>query len=71
MNFQAANWKLNMATQHNALLPLPPTPPEEWECCGSECGDACIYALYQQEKQRYEEQLQSLLTQLPQENEHQ
>lgn len=42
------------------LLPLPPTPPADWECCGSECGDACIYVLYQKERERYEQQLRQL-----------
>lgn len=37
--------------------PTPPTPPEDWECCGSECGDACVYEIYAQEKQTYEEAL--------------
>lgn len=32
----------------------PPIPPEDWECCGSECGDACIHELYRQEKAQYD-----------------
>ena len=35
-----------------------PTPPEDWECCGSDCGDACVWALYYREKAAYDEQQQ-------------
>ena len=27
-----------------------PVRPESWECCGSECGDACIQTMYWAEK---------------------
>lgn len=37
-----------------------PTPPEEWECCGSECGDYCVYEIYRREKQAYDEQQKAL-----------
>lgn len=37
-----------------------PTPPEEWECCGSECGDYCVYEIYQREKQAYDAQQRAL-----------
>ncbi|MFB6349345.1 oxidoreductase-like domain-containing protein [Moraxella sp. ZJ142] len=37
------------------LLPQPDYP-EDWECCNSECGDACVYQLYQQDKQAYDAQ---------------
>lgn len=37
-----------------------PTPPEDWECCGSECGDYCIYEIYRREKQAYDAQQQQL-----------
>lgn len=38
----------------------PPTPPEDWECCGSECGDACIQTMYWAEKARYDAQQRKL-----------
>ncbi|MDO4998541.1 MAG: oxidoreductase-like domain-containing protein [Neisseria sp.] len=41
------------------LLPEP-TAPEDWECCGSECGDACIHTIYQTEKQAYQAQQKRL-----------
>ncbi|WP_080664926.1 oxidoreductase-like domain-containing protein [Kingella kingae] len=41
-------------TQKNNAERTPPTPPEDWECCGSECGDACIHELYHREKQEYD-----------------
>lgn len=37
------------------LLPEP-VKPEAWECCSSDCGDACIQTRYWQEKARYDEQ---------------
>lgn len=41
------------------LLPKP-IPPEDWECCGSECGDYCVYEIYRREKQAYDEQQSTL-----------
>lgn len=37
------------------LLPEP-VHPEEWECCGSECGEACIQTIYWKEKALYDAQ---------------
>ncbi|MDO1510719.1 MULTISPECIES: hypothetical protein [unclassified Neisseria] len=37
------------------LLPEP-VRPESWECCGSDCGDACIQTIYWNEKAKYDEQ---------------
>ncbi len=37
--------------------PTPPTPPEAWECCGSDCGEFCVYEMYAKDKQEYEEKL--------------
>ena len=31
-----------------------PVRPEDWECCGSECGDACTFEIYRREKAEYE-----------------
>ena len=43
-----------------AVLPDPflpdPVRPEDGECCGSECGDACIQTIYYQEKAAYDAQ---------------
>lgn len=33
-----------------------PEAPEDWECCGSECGDYCIYEIYRRERQAFDEQ---------------
>ena len=35
---------------------IPPTPPEEWECCGNDCGEACVYSIYNKAKAEYEQQ---------------
>lgn len=40
---------------NEVLLPKPEYP-ESWECCGSECGDFCVFEIYNQEKQAYDEQ---------------
>lgn len=41
------------------LLPKPEAPAD-WECCGSECGDACIQTIYLREKAAYEAQQKRL-----------
>ena len=33
-----------------------PVMPEDWECCGSECGDACVWQLYYRDKAAYDAQ---------------
>ncbi|MDO5356711.1 MAG: oxidoreductase-like domain-containing protein [Conchiformibius sp.] len=35
----------------------PPEPPQDWECCGSECGDACIFEIYRRELEAYRQRL--------------
>ncbi|MDO4433832.1 MAG: oxidoreductase-like domain-containing protein [Alysiella sp.] len=50
-----ATQKLDLAT-----LPPKPEPPEDWECCGSECGDACIYEIYRREKAAYDAAVRQL-----------
>ena len=37
------------------LLPEP-RRPEDWECCGSDCGDACVWELYYRDKAAYDAQ---------------
>lgn len=41
---------------------IPPEPvlPEDWECCGSECGDACIHEIYRREKAAYDAHIRTL-----------
>ncbi|MBQ9601534.1 MAG: hypothetical protein IJR46_05925 [Neisseriaceae bacterium] len=49
------------ATQNNNLtLPPKPEPPADWECCGSECGDACIFEIYRREKQAYDDAVKAI-----------
>ncbi len=52
------------------LLPEP-TRPESWECCGSDCGDACIQTIYWNDKARYDAQQQRLRTLMADETENQ
>ncbi len=39
-------------------LLLEPVQPEDWECCGSDCGDACIWEMYYKDKRLYDAQQQ-------------
>ncbi|MDO5059229.1 MAG: oxidoreductase-like domain-containing protein [Neisseria sp.] len=48
------------------LLPEP-VRPEDWECCGSECGDACIQTIYSNDKRAYDEQQRLWKAQLAEE----
>ncbi|MCS4534737.1 oxidoreductase-like domain-containing protein [Neisseria montereyensis] len=41
-------------------LLLEPVRPEAWECCGSDCGDACIQTIYWNDKAKYDEQQKRL-----------
>ncbi|WP_370388394.1 oxidoreductase-like domain-containing protein [Snodgrassella alvi] len=45
----------------NTLSSLtPPVPPEDWECCNSDCGEACVWQIYYREKANYEAHLAQL-----------
>ncbi len=47
-------------TEPDANRGLPePVPPEDWECCGSECGDACVWQIYYRDKAAWDAQQQS------------
>lgn len=37
------------------LLPEP-VMPEDWECCGSDCGDVCVWNMYYRDKAAYDAQ---------------
>ena len=41
------------------LLPEP-VPPEDWECCGSDCGEACTWEIYYRAKAEYDAQQRQL-----------
>lgn len=68
MSLTARYWTLPMDTtlkhKAEALLGEPlldePVRPESWECCGSDCGDACIQTIYWNEKARYDAQQKKL-----------
>ncbi len=53
--------KPDLSVLSEPLLPEP-VKPEDWECCGSECGDACIQTIYFQEKAAYDAQQLRLRT---------
>lgn len=45
--------------QMSALMEelVPPRYPESWECCGSDCGESCVYTIYAREKEEYDRQM--------------
>ena len=45
---------------NNETLIEEPIPPEDWECCKSECGELGVYAIYRMQKQAYDEQQKRL-----------
>ena len=49
------------------LMPEP-VRPEAWECCGSDCGDACIQTIYWNEKAKYDAQQREWAAQQTQED---
>lgn len=55
---------INTCINEPATLIEEPTPPEDWECCNSECGELCVYAIYRTQKQAYDEQQKRLANQV-------
>lgn len=49
------------ANPNNKHASLPPKPeaPADWECCGSECGEACIFEIYRREQAEYDKALKA------------
>lgn len=47
----------------SSLPTIPPKPvePYDYECCQSECGDSCVYTIYQSQKTAYNRQIKALL----------
>ncbi|WP_064608038.1 oxidoreductase-like domain-containing protein [Moraxella catarrhalis] len=52
----------------NEMLLPKPEYPEAWECCGSECGEYCVYEIYQRDKIDYDAQQKRLKEFLDQKN---
>ncbi|MDV7212475.1 oxidoreductase-like domain-containing protein [Azotobacter beijerinckii] len=38
---------------HDDPAPLPPEPPQEGECCEDGCGEACVWAHYNEARAEY------------------
>lgn len=50
----------NLTMSNEKLIePIEPFPPDDWECCGSECGDACVWERYSQAMVEYREAMAS------------
>lgn len=47
-----------VAAPHDDPPPTPPVEPALEDCCGSGCVP-CIFDIYQQQRERYEEELQA------------
>lgn len=41
--------------------PEPPREPDVFDCCGNECGDACVWTIHRLAKEKYEADLQAWL----------
>jgi len=39
--------------------PLPPQEPDAFACCNNDCGESCVWTLYQHAKRRYELDLEA------------
>lgn len=39
--------------------PEPPLEPDAFACCNSECGEACVWTIYQHARRRYERELEA------------
>ncbi|WP_345534116.1 oxidoreductase-like domain-containing protein [Viridibacterium curvum] len=39
--------------------PTPPREPDPLDCCGNECGDACVWTLYYAARKQYEADLEA------------
>ena len=39
----------------NKSIPLPPEPPEDYECCQNGCDELCVFEIYRQQKADYEQ----------------
>ncbi|MDO6386719.1 MULTISPECIES: oxidoreductase-like domain-containing protein [unclassified Uliginosibacterium] len=49
--------------------PEPPREPDAFACCGNECGEACVWTIYQHAQRRYALELEAWqLRQLEQED---
>ena len=46
-------YQIHTMSDKKLVEPIEPFPPEDWECCGSECGDACVWERYYQSMDRY------------------
>lgn len=53
-----------------ALLPEP-VAPDDWACCGNDCGDACVWSIYYREKAAYDAQQRALALAIPPKDVHQ
>lgn len=35
-------------------IPLPPEPPEDYECCNNGCDELCVFEIYRLQKADYD-----------------
>ena len=50
-----------MSTQPliNDPMPQAPREPDVFDCCNTECGDACVWEIYRLAKLKYERDLEA------------
>lgn len=39
--------------------PNPPVEPDAFACCGNDCGDACVWTIYNWQRKVYERELEA------------
>ncbi|MFT4174980.1 MAG: oxidoreductase-like domain-containing protein [Rhodocyclaceae bacterium] len=40
-------------------MPQPPRQPDAFDCCGNECGEACVWTIYEHAKEKYQADLEA------------
>ncbi len=48
------------ASKEQFIIPNKPIMPDDSECCQSECGEACVFELYRQDKLDYDAKIAQL-----------
>jgi hypothetical protein len=52
-----SNIKSLSKPQSDDLAPRAPDEPDAFACCGNECGESCVWTIYQHACRRYERDL--------------
>ncbi|MDQ7988712.1 MAG: oxidoreductase-like domain-containing protein [Candidatus Dactylopiibacterium sp.] len=50
---------MNAASDPADPRPLPPQEPGPFDCCGNDCGEACVWTLYRHAQRRHAAELEA------------